>query len=105
MTPTAADALTSVTGAMRTVGLEQVVATANLQTRVDRKYLLPADVFESFASLMGERFAVLEVQGLQLFRYESVYFDTGTLAAYRQHAHDRRRRFKVRTRTYLDSGE
>jgi hypothetical protein len=105
VTPTAVDALTSVTDAMRTVGLEQVVATADLQTRVDRKYLLPADVFERFATLMGERFAVLEMQGLRLFRYESVYFDTGTLAAYRQHAHDRRRRFKVRTRTYLDSGE
>jgi VTC domain-containing protein len=90
---------------MRTVGLEQVVATANLQTRVDRKYLVSADVFERFATLTAERFAVLEMQDLHLFRYESVYFDTRALAAYRQHAHDRRRRFKVRTRTYLDSGE
>jgi hypothetical protein len=33
-----------------------------------------------------------------------VYFDTPTLASYHATAHGRRRRFKVRTRSYLDSG-
>jgi len=105
MTLTAAEALLDATGSMPAVGLEQVVATANLQTRMDRKYLVPADVFARFAETMRERFSVLEISGRRLFRYDSVYFDTGALTAYRQHAQGRRHRFKVRTRTYLDSGE
>jgi hypothetical protein len=105
MTLTAGEALRSTTAAMSTVGLEEVIATANLQTRMDRKYLVPADVFAHFAETVRERFAVLEISGRRLFGYESVYFDTHGLTAYREHAHGRRRRFKVRTRTYLDSGE
>jgi hypothetical protein len=54
---------------------------------------------------MAAELAALQIDGRRLFRYESVYFDTPDLTAYRQHAHGRRRRVKVRTRTYLDSGE
>jgi hypothetical protein len=102
MSLTAPDVVLATTARMPTVALEQVVATADLQTRAERKYLVPADVFMRFTAIMGDRFAALEMDGRRLFRYESVYFDTGGLAAYRQHAHGRRRRFKVRTRAYLD---
>jgi hypothetical protein len=105
MTDTAYAALSALTGSARTVGLDHVVATASLQTRMDRKYLVPADVFARFAAMTTGRFSVLDIEGRRLFRYESVYFDTGSLTAYRQHAHGRRRRFKVRTRTYLDTSE
>jgi hypothetical protein len=47
---------------------------------------------------------VLEIDGNRCFRYESVYFDTEDLASYYAAARGRRRRFKVRTRAYLDSG-
>jgi hypothetical protein len=46
---------------------------------------------------------VLEIDGLRSFAYESVYFDTPALTSYLLTARRRRRRFKVRTRTYLDS--
>jgi hypothetical protein len=105
MTATAVEALSEMTESARSVGLEEVVATASLQTRVDRKYLVPADVFARFAELTSGRFSVLDIEGQRLFRYESVYFDTEALTSYRQHANGRRRRFKVRTRTYLDSAE
>ena len=86
-------------------GLMEVVAMADLQTRMDRKYLVPSEVFEQFVASMSGRLAALDIDGRRLFRYESVYFDTTWLTAYRQHAHGRRRRFKVRTRSYLDSAE
>ena len=47
---------------------------------------------------------MLEIAAARSFAYESVYFDTLDLACYLLAAHRRRRRFKVRTRTYLDSG-
>ena len=48
---------------------------------------------------------VLEIHGRRMFGYQSVYFDTPDLLSYRQHLQNNRRRFKVRTRTYVDSGE
>ena len=105
MSATAQEVILAATAAMPPVSLAEVVATADLQTRRDRKYLVPADVFTEFIDIMSDRFAVLEIQGRRLFRYESVYFDTERLTAYHQHAYRRRRRFKVRTRAYLDSAD
>jgi hypothetical protein len=101
----AEETLTEATSRMLPVTLEYVLATAELQTRVDRKYVVPLDVCTIALDRMGDQLSVLQIGDLRLFRYESVYFDTPELAAYRQHAHGRRRRVKIRTRAYLDSGE
>ncbi|TQM64538.1 VTC domain-containing protein [Humibacillus xanthopallidus] len=87
------------------ISLDEVTARADLQVRVDHKYIVTLGVFERLVAAIGHRLAVLDIDQLRVFQYESIYFDTGSLAAYRQHAHGRRRRFKLRTRTYLDSGE
>jgi hypothetical protein len=90
-------------GHLPPVGLEELNSAAALQTRVDRKYLVPAlqarQVLASFDS--GVR--VLEMDGLRSFDYDSVYFDTPELDSYLLAARGRRRRFKIRTRTYVDS--
>jgi hypothetical protein len=101
----AGETLTRAIGGLDTLGLEEVLAVAELQARVDRKYLVPLPVFSSVMRAVADGMAALEIDDLQLFRYESVYFDTPGLLTYRQHAHGRRRRFKVRTRAYLDSRE
>ncbi|WP_010205756.1 VTC domain-containing protein [Salinibacterium sp. PAMC 21357] len=48
---------------------------------------------------------MLEIDAEQHFDYESVYFDTPDSASYFLAAHPRRRRFKARTRSYLNSGD
>jgi hypothetical protein len=86
------------------IGLADLLDAAELQTRIDRKYLVDqADLGCLLGGAPGE-LAVLEIDGGRRFAYESVYFDTPELASYRGAAHSRRHRFKVRTRTYLDSG-
>jgi len=80
-----------------------VLAEADLQTRTDRKYLVPPLIFEAFIDGISDDYRVLEIGGLRTFRYDSVYFDTPGLASYYGAAHGRRNKFKVRTRTYLDS--
>ncbi len=97
--------LADATGRLRTLTLEEVLATAELQTRIDRKYIVPLDLFCTVLDQMGGDLCALQIGGRRLFDYESVYFDTPDLAAYHQHAHGRRRRVKIRTRAYLDSGE
>lgn len=87
------------------IALDDLVAVAGLQTRVDRKYLVPLDSVRTLLTALPGGTQVLEIEGRRVFSYESVYFDTPDLLAYRLAAHRRRRRFKIRTRSYLDSDQ
>ena len=86
------------------VDLEQLNASAQLLTRIDRKYVIGRD---DLATLVGgvEGLHVLEVDGRRGFHYASTYFDTADLAGWAASAHPRRRRWKVRSRLYADTGE
>lgn len=96
---------------LASVNLEQLNETASLLTRVDRKYLaMPGRhgglwehlVDQVLGPLGGQ---VLEINGGREFTYRTIYFDTPDNASFRGAAHRRRRRFKVRLRHYLDTGE
>ncbi len=86
------------------VELGQVDAAAALLTRRDRKYIVPASDAERLIDLLAPASRVLAIDGRRMFRYESVYFDTPELDSYLAAARDRPRRWKVRTRSYVDSG-
>ena len=90
---------------LRSIDLDTLVAAGHLQVRVDRKYLVPtADVGPLLAAL-ADRARVLQIDGHRLFSYRTIYFDTADRVSYLAATRRRPRRFKVRTRTYLDSGE
>lgn len=93
--------------AMPRVTLEEVTTDAALLTRVDRKYVVPLDEAADFLDELavqpsGPR--VLDIDGRREMAYRSVYFDTPDLLSFRLAAHGRRRRFKLRTRSYMDTG-
>lgn len=82
------------------VTLRELVAGAELLTRVDRKYLLPtADAVAVIRGLDAST-RVLDLEGARGCEYASVYFDTPDRLSYRLAAQPRRRRFKLRTRVY-----
>jgi hypothetical protein len=83
------------------VEMDRVVA---LHTRRDRKYLLLPEVARELLEAMAADARALDIGGCRSFRYESVYFETPEMDSYRLTALSRRRRFKVRTRLYVDSG-
>jgi VTC domain len=87
------------------IGLNELMALAELQTRVDRKYFVPAAVFHRMIAELALRMRVLEIGRQRSFGYESIYFDTPELDGYHAHIQRRRQRFKARTRTYTDSGQ
>jgi len=89
----------------RCVGLGQVLSVAQLCTRFDLKYLVPVEALPALIDRLPRQLAALDIDGLRIFRYESVYFDTDDFALYRQHVQDRRKRYKARTRSYCDSGD
>jgi hypothetical protein len=74
----------------------------SLQHRVDRKFLLAERHLASLLPRLQAAFSVLPA-GRQLWaRYESIYFDTPSLASFHAHRCDRRPRVKVRIRRHLD---
>lgn len=89
---------------LETISLDELNAVAGLLTRVDRKYLVPTTTAQALLDGLDGQARVLSVAGATASRYASVYFDTTGLDSYLLTARRRRRRFKVRTRTYLDSG-
>lgn len=97
--------MTVTTAHLGTVSLTELTEQAGLQTRTDRKYVLSLAAADDLMSRLDPATRVLEIGGLRTFRYHSVYFDTPDLVSFRLTAYRRRRRFKVRTRTYLDSAQ
>lgn len=89
---------------MEPIGLQELTERAGLLTRIDRKYLVPRTELDHLLDLLPGTTRVLQIGDHRQFGYRSVYFDTPELLAYRLTAQRRRRRFKIRTRSYLDSG-
>ncbi|WP_028045996.1 polyphosphate polymerase domain-containing protein [Cellulomonas sp. URHE0023] len=85
------------------IDLGELTERASLQTRFDRKYVIPEAALDALLRGMESGARVLQIGDERDFAYESVYFDTEDLASYLGAARRRRRRFKVRTRTYVDS--
>jgi len=86
------------------VGLEQLDAGAALRDRIDIKYVIPLEAFAALADRLLATHAALEIDGRRAFAYRSTYFDTPDLGAFRDHMQQRRRRYKCRSREYLDTG-
>ncbi|MEJ4099868.1 polyphosphate polymerase domain-containing protein [Corynebacterium mastitidis] len=95
-TVTAVDALES-------ISLDELNAEAAMFTRVDRKYVMHRWQLDEVMRRIPGDTRVLDIAGVRQQRYRTVYFDTEDLLSYRMTAQKRRRRFKVRTRVYLDT--
>ncbi|MGA4670063.1 polyphosphate polymerase domain-containing protein [Propionibacteriaceae bacterium Y1923] len=86
------------------IDLAELNDQAALQTRVDRKYLVPTETATALARWLHPETRVLTIDGCASQEYHSVYFDTPDLHSYLLTARRRRGRFKVRTRAYRDTG-
>lgn len=71
-----------------------------MMTRVDRKYLLRSAEADRLRAALPAGTRVLDIAGTTQQNYDTTYFDTAALDCYYAAAYKRRRRFKVRIRTY-----
>lgn len=75
-----------------------------LMDRIDTKYLLAfGDLLKALETLSGD-YRALDIEGVRLSPYQTLYFDTPGLALFRQHQTGRARRCKVRSRRYASTG-
>jgi hypothetical protein len=87
---------------MLPISLEEV-GNAAFADRVDTKFVLPAREVPSLLERLVGRCRILEVGGIRLLRYSTLFFDTPGLVLYHAHHAARAPRFKVRVRSYVDS--
>jgi len=80
------------------------IGKAELLHRYDTKYLVSGSALPALFRQAQGRYRVLEVQGLRLAPYHTVYYDTPGLELYHAHYDRRFPRAKVRVRTYQDTG-
>jgi hypothetical protein len=86
------------------ISLAEVLALAPATVRVDRKYLVPLAVAQELVDVLPAEFLALEIDGRRWTSYRSTYFDTADLATCRAHIQGRRRRWKFRSRLYVEDG-
>jgi hypothetical protein len=84
------------------ITLPEVLATAPATTRVDRKYLVPTGRGERFLDQLPTSMRLLSIDGRLTTSYRSTYFDTADLLTCRAHIQGRRRRWKARSRLYVE---
>jgi hypothetical protein len=76
-----------------------------LLDRTDIKYVLNVrQLYCALTSLTGH-YRVLDIDGIRLNHYQTLYFDTADFALYMHHHAGRRNRYKVRSRKYVDTGQ
>ncbi len=84
------------------VGLRELVEHAALMQRTDRKYIVDLDTVRTLIATLSQTQQVLEIDGRHSTMYRTLYFDTPDLQACRAHVQKRRRRWKARSRLYVE---
>lgn len=88
---------------MQPMGLKSLESVA-LQNRTDTKYLMNEMQAISILHACRHAYRVLEINGRRGSSYSTQYFDTDGLDMYLDHHNGMRDRYKVRLRSYVDSG-
>ena len=84
------------------ITLSEMSAVA-LQDRTDTKFVMREGQLYNALATLTQEYRVLDIRGVRLNHYQTLYFDTADFALFQQHHIGRRERFKVRTRSYVDS--
>jgi len=85
------------------ITLSQMDAVA-LMNRVDTKYVFGLSQLPRLLETLVDDYWALEVAGVRLSHYRTLYFDSENLDLYSSHLRGLAERYKVRSRSYLDSG-
>ena len=86
------------------VTLHDLVQHAALMQRTDRKYIAAIPTVRELIASLKHSHQVLEINGRRSTSYRTLYFDTPELDACRAHVQKRRRRWKARSRLYVEDG-
>ena len=80
------------------------LSKAALMSRVDTKFLVPERMLGDLLAVMRPSYSILEIDGQRSFDYVTTYYDTPLFTHYLAHHNGRCNRFKIRKRSYVNSG-
>jgi len=75
-----------------------------LMNRVDTKFLININQLHVLLDKAIEHYKIVEINGERVPHYSSIYFDTEHAEMYRMHHNGKLNRYKIRMRSYVDSG-
>lgn len=78
--------------------------SVKLMNRTERKFIFPIHRLIQILPLLLNDYKILDVNGVRLSRYESLYYDTPDLHMYHMHHNGRMNRYKIRHRHYVENG-
>ncbi len=93
--------LNSALASYEAISLGELNVKAEMLARLDNKYIMGLGKLETALSALQMDFDVLDIKGERAFAYSTRYFDSQELRAYYDHHQRRRKRCKVRIRTYV----
>ncbi len=79
------------------------MADVALLNRTDTKFVMSTATLLAALSDLNAHYQVLEVSGVRLGHYQTLYFDTPDFTLYKRHHAGARDRYKVRSRSYVES--
>lgn len=95
--------LFSITQKFEPISLKEMDAV-NLMNRVDTKFLINIKQLHILLNKAIEHYRIVEIEGKRIPHYSSIYFDTKDTEMYRMHHNGKLNRYKIRMRSYVDSG-
>jgi hypothetical protein len=88
-----------------TISLEEINASDfALMSRIDSKYLIHQDFLPDFFGKLLGQYRILDIGGVRIHKYETLYFDTEGFSFYTMHHNKRGNRIKIRIRRYVENG-
>jgi hypothetical protein len=81
----------------------QEMDDVKLLDRTEVKYFFSAKRLPEVLQIIASNYRVLDINGVRLNNYETLYFDTEDFQMYLTHQSGRSNRYKIRFRKYVDS--
>ena len=77
----------------------------NLSAREDTKFIFHEDILASILDDISPFYDILNINNEQIFKYNTIYYDTRDYHFYTQHQNGNKKRFKIRVRKYSSVSE
>lgn len=87
----------------RPIDLKEMDAVA-LINRIDTKFVFPMTMLPQVLSSLAPSYRMLDIDGIRIHHYDSIYFDDERHSLYLMHHNGRGNRFKLRLRKYGSTG-
>ncbi len=96
------DNISQILNTFNLVTLEEM-DSVKLLNRMDTKFTFRANLLPQILEELKPHYKVLDINGIKMSRYKTLYYDTPDKHLYTQHQNGKLNRYKVRLRRYEDS--